>query len=264
MANSLAQYLDPNLLTPQAAAGTAAILTNQQATFWASLFQACNMLLGREIVDTTAAVLNLTVVRTSFKISGTMTATLPNGTFEGQRKIITVDSAASTPAMTLTVTTPDATTGYVCAGTFFMDTAGQEIEFQWTTPSGGTAAWRAIRVKRAGGVADNVVVGTTVLTGKNMWLRYNCSVTATVTSTGANALPNGSAVGEQIWITNTTAASTPVGSIDGTFTSGLAAAFTHCGAIGVVASATAVGDSCLLTWTGAAWDCVYQSGITFS
>lgn len=263
MANVISQYLDPNLLTPQAAAGTAQILSNQQAAFWAQLFTAANNGMGVETLDTTAANLTPGVGRTDLKVSGTMAFTLPNGTAEGQVKIVECISAASTPACTLTVTTPDATTGFVCAGAFFFDTVGQRITFKWMT-TGGTAAWRAIDIKRAGGAADNVVIGTTVLTNMNMWLRYNCSVTSTVSSTGTKALPNGSAVGEQIWIACSTAASIPAGSIDGVYTSGLAAAYTHAGAIGVVASATAVGDSCLLTWTGSAWDCVYQNGITFS
>ena len=265
MANALHQYLDPNLLTQQAASGKAQLIPDPAAAFWAKLFQSGNMLCGDQTIDTIATTVDLTVYRHRLAISGTMALTLGNGTFEGQRCLFTVESAASTPALTLTITTPDATTGFVCAGAFFFDTVGQELDLVWTTGiASGTGAWRATRIKRAGGVADNVVVGTTVLTAKNMWLRYNCSVTATVSSTGANALPNGSAVGEQCWLACTTAASTPVGSIDGTYTSGLAAAYTHAGAIGVVASATAVGDSALLTWSGSSWDVAYQSGITFS
>lgn len=212
MANSLSQYLDPNLLTPQAVAGTAQVPTNQQAAFWASLFQACNMLLGREIIDTTSSTINLSVLRTNLKISGTMAVTLPNGTFEGQRKIITVDSAASTPALTLTITTADATAGHVTNAAPVFWAAGQEAEYVWTTPSGGTAAWRCVRTVRAGTRA--VVVGTTVLTGDVMTLIYALSVTGTVSSTGTMAIPNGQVAGEQIHLTTPTAASIPVGNIN--------------------------------------------------
>lgn len=214
---------------------------------------------GNETETVTSGALSLTTPISYLSVTGSVAYTLASGTYSGQRKYIECTVAATTPVGTLTITNPESLTGFVCATAFAFDTVGQALELIWT----GTK-WRAMRVKRAGGAVDNVVIGTTVLTNKNLWLRYNCSVTGTVSSTGANALPNGSAVGEQIWITNTTAASTPIGNIDGVFTSGLAAPFTHCGAIGVVASATAVGDSCLLTWTGSAWDCVYQNGITFS
>lgn len=211
MANSLTQYLDPALLTQAAASGKASIIPDPSSAFWASLFQSANMLLGREIIDTTASTLNLTVMRTNLKISGTMTATLPNGTFEGQRKIITVDSAAASPALTLTVTTADATTGHVTTAAPVFNTAGQEIEYVWTTPSGGTAAWRAVRVVRAGSLP--VTVGTTVLTGQVMVAVYALSVTGSVSSTSTMAIPNGQVAGEVIHLVTPTANSIPSGSI---------------------------------------------------
>lgn len=258
MANSLTQYLDPNLLTPQAAAGTAQILSNQQASFWASLFQACNMVLGREIIDTTATTLNLTVMRTNLKISGTMTGTLPNGTFEGQRKIITVDSAATSPAFTLTITTADATTGHVTAASVLFDTAGQEIEYVWTTPSGGTAAWRAVRVVRAGVLA--VVVGTTVLTTNVLSAVYALSVTGTVHSTTTKGIPNGQVAGEVIHITTPTAASIPLGdiSITGTTVATGAAATSFAAINATSCEATFVWDPT------ASWQNVKLTTATFS
>jgi hypothetical protein len=57
---------------------------------------------------------------------------------------------------------------------------------------------------------------------------------------------------------------TPVGSIDGVFTGMIAEAYTHLGAIGVVASATVVGDCAVLEWTGSAWAVIYQNGCTLS
>jgi hypothetical protein len=121
-----------------------------------------------------------------------------------------------------------------------------------------------VRVQRAGGAADNVVVGTTVLTGLNLYLRYCLSITGTVSSTGTKGLPNGSAVGERCIVSNTTAASTPIGNIAGTFVSMGGTAYTDIGAIGVVTSTTVVGDCAVLEWTGSAWAVVYMNGVTLS
>lgn len=197
---------------------------------------------------------------TELTVSGTKAYTLAAPTVAGQRKRIICVSAAATPLGTLTITSPDDTAGYVCSSTFTFDTVGQGIELVATS----ALKWRAVRVQRAGGLVDAVVVGTTVLTGLNLWLRYCLSVTGTVSSTGTKALPNGSAIGERIIVTNSTAASTPVGSIDGTFTGMINEAYTHLGAIGVVASSTVVGDCALLEWTGSSWSVVFQNGCTLS
>jgi hypothetical protein len=163
--------------------------------------------------------------------------------------------AASTPAATLTVTSPDTTAGFICPATFFMDTIGQEVTFRATA----ALKWRVVQIKRAGGTADNVVVGTTAITNK-MWRVYGLSVTGTVNST----LPNGSCVGERITVVNTTAASTPIGGLAGTFVGGARAAYTALGAIGVVASTTVVGDMAELEWDGSAWNVLWQAGCTLS
>lgn len=207
-----------------------------------------------------AGALALDMYVTELTVSGTKAYTLAAPTVAGQRKRIVCVSAASTPLGTVTVSAPDTTTGFACSSVFTFDTVGQAIELQATAG----LLWRATRVQRAGGVVDAVVIGTTVLTGLNLWLRYCCSVTATVTSTGTKALPNGSAIGERIIITNSTAASTPIGNIDGVFTGMINEAYTHLGAIGVVASATVVGDCAVLEWTGSAWSVIYQNGCTLS
>jgi hypothetical protein len=207
-----------------------------------------------------AGALSLTAYVTELTVSGTVAYTLAAPTFAGQRKRIVCVSAASTPLGTVTVSSPDDTAGFVCASAFTFTDVGQAIELQATSG----LKWRATRVQRTGGAADAVVVGTTVLTGLNLWLRYCCSVTGTVSSTGTKALPNGSAVGERCIVTCSTAASTPIGSLDGTYTGMIAEAYTHLGAIGVVASATVVGDAAVLEWTGAAWAVVYQNGCTLS
>lgn len=207
-----------------------------------------------------AGALDLTMYITELTVSGTKAYTLAAPTVSGQRKRIVCVSAASTPLGTVTIASPDTTTGFACSSTFTFDTVGQAIELQATSG----LLWRATRVQRAGGAVDAVVVGTTVLTGLNLWLRYCCSVTGTVSSTGTKALPNGSSIGERCIITNSTAASTPVGSIDGVFTGMINEAYTHLGAIGVVASTTVVGDCALLEWTGTSWSVYYQNGCTLS
>lgn len=119
------------------------------------------------------------------------------------------------------------------------------------------------RANGAGG-AGYEIVDTTSLVGKVLWAQYCLSVDGTKSSTGNNALPNGSCVGERCAIINTTASNIPVGSIDGAFRGGLAAAYTHLGAIGVVASTTVTGDSALLEWDGTAWIVLWQTGCTLS
>lgn len=200
-----------------------------------------------------AGAISLTTFHTKIAVSGTMALTLANGTVAGQRKRISVESAAATPAATLTIATPDATAGYVCAATFFFDTAGQEITLLWT----GTA-WRCIEVKRAGGVANNVVVGTTVLTGLNMWKRYLLSVTGTVASTTTKGIPNGSAIGERIQVGVSTAATIPSGTISLTGITTLGAAATTLGTVGLTS------NYAVLEWDGAAWNLVGNSVLVLS
>lgn len=207
-----------------------------------------------------AGALSLASYSTELTISGTKAYTLAAPTVVGQRKRIVCVSAASTPLGTVTISAPDTTTGFACSSTFTFDTVGQAIELV-ATPG---LLWRCTRVQRAGGLVDAVVVGTTVLTGLNLWLRYCCSVTATVSSTGTKGIPNGSAVGERCIVTNSTAASTPVGSIDGVFTGLINEAYTHLGTIGVIASTTVIGDMAMLEWTGSSWSVVFQNGCTLS
>lgn len=207
-----------------------------------------------------AGALDLTKYATELTVSGTKAYTLAAPTYIGQRKRIVCVSAASTPLGTVTISSPDTTTGFVCSSTFTFTDVGQAIELIAVTG----LLWRCVRVQRQGGAVDAVVIGTTVLTGLNLWLRYCCSVTGTVSSTTTKGLPNGSAVGERCIVTCSTAASTPIGSIDGVFTGMINEAYTHLGAIGVVASATVVGDAAVLEWTGAAWAVIYQNGCTLS
>jgi hypothetical protein len=198
---------------------------------------------------------SLTKYVTELTVSGTKAYTLAAPTVAGQRKRIVCVSASNTPAGTLTITSPDDTAGFVCPATFFYDTAGQAIELIATSG----LKWRCTRVNRAGGTADNVVVGTTAITNK-LWRTYALSITGSVAST----LPNGAAVGEQINVICSTVALGGAGQLDGAFVGGAAVAYTHLGAFGVVASTTAVGDTALLEWDGTAWKVLYQNGTTLS
>lgn len=207
-----------------------------------------------------AGALDLTKMVTELTVSATKAYTLAAPTVAGQKKVIRCVAATSTPLGTVTISSPDDTAGFVCSTTFTFTDVGQAIWLEATT----ALKWRCVRVQRAGGAADAVVIGSTALTGLNLWLRYCCSVTGTVSSTGANALPNGSAVGERCIVTCSTAALSPVGSIDGVFKGMINESYTHLGAIGVVASATVVGDCAVLEWTGSAWSVLYQNGCTLS
>jgi hypothetical protein len=180
--------------------------------------------------------------------TGTKAFTLPDGDRAGLRKTFMVTSAGSTPVGTLTVTTPIAGQ----SATHVFDTAGQSITLLWDG-----SAWRITDKKRVGGAANNVVVGTTVLTGYDMWSTYNLSITGTVSSTTTRAIPDGSVEGETIWIRCSTAASIPAGSI------GLTAK-TLAGVAATAAAVNATTDYELLRWDGTAWQEILTSSVTLS
>jgi hypothetical protein len=217
-------------------------------------------LLATDSEVVTSGAISTTSLHTDLSVTGTQAYTLADGPagVAGMKKIIRCTVAATTPAGTLTIASPETLTGFVCSATFFFDTVGQMVELIWS----GTK-WRAHRIERAG-TSGTITVGTTVLTGKNLWKTYTLSVTNTVSSTGTQAFPNGSAMGEEALITNSAVSGTPVGSIDGVYTGFIAEAYTHLGAIGVIATASVTGDYALLRWTGAAWQVVNQSGCTLS
>ncbi len=202
-----------------------------------------------------AGACSLTRELTELTVGSTLAFTLAAPTYVTQRKRIRCVATSGTPAGTLTITGPDDTTGFVCPATFFFDVSGQEIWLEATS----ALKWRCIKTIRAGGSADNVVVGTTAITNK-LWARYCASATGAVNST----LPNGSSVGERIQIICSTAGLGAAGVFDGTYTGGAAVAYTHLGAIGVAASTTVSGDTALLEWNGLAWNVVFQTGCTLS
>lgn len=189
-----------------------------------------------------AGALSLTRVTTELSVDGTKAYTLAAPTTVNQTKRVVCVAATNTPAGTLTVSSPDDTTGFVCPATFFFDNVGQTLEFVATS----ALKWRCVRKIRAG--HKTLVVGTTVTTGIADMSHINLSVTGTVTSTGTKGIPAGAAVGEVLSIGCSTAALTPHGDIYCT------ALVSTLGATGnTLDDFTATTDNVLMTWTGAAW-----------
>ncbi len=237
-----------------------ASLTQEQmrqiGNFDAATITALNTDLGNtQDVDALSAdgALSLTRVRTTLAVTGTDAYTLAAPTLVNQRKIITCVLAASIPAATLTITSPDTTTGFACPATFFFDVVGQEIELVATS----ALLWRCVRVVRAG--TGLVTVGTTAITNK-LWARYNLSSTGAVGST----LPAGTVPGERVLLITKVSALGAVGTITGTFNGGIDTAYTTLAPFDTVASATAIGDMAHLEWNGAAWMVLNQSGLTLA
>ena len=197
-----------------------------------------------------AGALDLEQFFTELTVAGTMAFTLAAPTVAGQRKRITCVAATSTPLGTVTISSPDDTTGFVLPSTVVFSSVGQAIELVATTG----LKWRCVRSWRAGVVIP--VIGTTALTGRVLSHTYSCSVTGTVSSTGANALPNGLYPGDQCIVACSTAASTPIGNLNFTGVTLANVAATDLQAIG------ATTDTVTLTWNGAAWLVIANSGIT--
>lgn len=191
-----------------------------------------------------AGACSLSYLVTELTISGTKAYTLAAPTYAGQVKTVRCVAASNTPAGTLTISSPDTTTGFVCPATLFFDAAGQLVTFKATT----ALKWRAIAKIRTG--VKTLVVGTTDTTGIADMSHINLSVTGTVSSTTTKALPNGAAVGEVCLFTCSTAASTPHGTLGGTF-------LTKTGGAGTaVTDVTAITDMAVGIWNGAAWQLV--------
>jgi hypothetical protein len=201
---------------------------------------------------TAAGALSLSFYESTLAVSGTMAFTLAAPTVAGQKKRITCISAASTPLGTVTVTSPDTTTGFVLPSTLVFTAVGQSIELVATSG----LLWRANSLRRAG--VQILVVGTTVTTGMVLAQNYSLSVTGTVSSTtGSNrGVPNGLIPGEIIVVSQSTAASTPVGNIEGVFVTLANVTATDLQAWG------ATTDTCTLQWNGARWLVVTATGVT--
>jgi hypothetical protein len=217
---------------------------------------------GSEIETVTSGALSATMPVSYLSVTGSQAYTLPNGMTKGQRKLIYCTVAATIPAGTLTITTPSAVTGFVLSSTFFFDTVGQGLELYWDG-----VAWNGLRVLRAGGAANNVVVGTTTINTspvKNLWKTYNLSITGSQASSTTKGIPDGNAPGEIICVYVTNAASIPSGTItlSGTVPgSGVA----KLGGTGTLGTATATTHFATLVWdTTAGWTMLAGSTLTIT
>jgi len=189
-----------------------------------------------------AGALSLTREVTELSVDGTKAYTIAAPTRTGQRKTVRCVAATNTPLGTLTVSSPDDTTGFVCAASFLFNNVGQEIKLEATA----ALKWRCVQKKRVG--AKTLVIGTTDTTGIcNMEMLILTSTTGTVASLTTKGIPNGSAIGERIQITEITAAGTPHGDIAGTFQDHAGAAKT------ALDDFTVAKEGGTFVWTGAAW-----------
>lgn len=194
-----------------------------------------------------AGACSLTREVTELSVDGTKAYTIAAPTRVNQRKTIRCVAATNTPAGTLAVASPDTTTGFVCAASFFFTAVGQEITLQATSG----LLWRCIAKKRVG--TKTLVIGTTDTTGIcNMESLILTSTTGTVASLTTKGIPDGSAIGERIQITASVAGGTPHGDIAGAFLDHVGAAKT------ALDDFTVVKEGGTFTWTGAAWALVGQ------
>ncbi len=191
---------------------------------------------------TAPGALSLTITESRLSVDGTDAFTLAAPTYAGQRKVVVCVAAANTPAGTLTVSSPDTTSGFTCPATFFFDNIGQTLEFV-ATPA---LKWRCVKKVRTG--AKTLTVGTTVTTGIADMSHINLAVTGTVASTGTKGIPVGAAPGELLIVGCSTAGGTPHGDIFVT------AVRNGAGVAGnTLDDFTALTDQMLLQWTGAEW-----------
>ncbi len=201
-----------------------------------------------------AGALSLQTHVSELTVSGTLAFTLAAPTVAGQRKRIVCVSAASTPLGTVTITSPDDTTGFVCPSTMVFTAAGQAVELVATS----ALKWRVRMVNRAG--VQILVVGTTLTAGMVLAHNYSCSVTGTVSSTTAagRGIPNGLIGGDRCIVSCSTAASIPVGNVGFVGLTLANVAATNLADIG------ATTDTVTLEWNGAAWLVAANSGVTVS
>ncbi len=202
-----------------------------------------------ETETVTSGACSVTIPVTHLSCTGTQAFTLADGLFAGQEKIILCTVAATTPIGTLTIATPETTAGMVVSATHVFNAVNQSMHLVWS----GTK-WRVLRTNRAGAIAP--VCGTTVLTGFTLNRLYSLSVTGTVVSGTTKGVPDGQFPGDRCYVGCSVAASTPVGSIAGTYLTLANVAATDLQAIG------ATTDTVTLEWTGTAWLIVANSGVT--
>lgn len=248
MANSKTYRIDPNNFQATALDGTAELPADKDATFYTKAIQNANQRGGYEVVDTTATSLAVDVYESKLTISGTMTATLPDGTFVGQRKLVTVTSGASIPALTLTVTTPETLAGFVCPATFLLAVAGQNIEFEWAS----TGKWRCISMNRYAGGSPVYTANAIAAPGAiDPNRRFH---TLAVDGTDAFTLADGSYIGQLVTCFALAGTNIPVGTITPATPLGYA----------TVSGIGALGDTVTFMWVGSGWVVIESNGCTFT
>lgn len=190
----------------------------------------------------TSGALSASVDVSYLSVTGTQAYTLPNPTFAGQKRSIECSVAATSPAGTLTITTPF--TGE--QATYFFDTVLQRIDFVAKTISAGVFGWHLTAKRRVGNTLAALVVGTATIALSDLHEFQNLSVTGTV----ASALAAGNMPGERMYFYVSAAASTPSGTITGTFQTkvgGTSVAWGHTTPINATTAYVGV------EWNGAAW-----------
>lgn len=198
-----------------------------------------------------AGALSLTEYITELTVSGTKAYTLAAPTTANQKKRIVCVAATSTPLGSVTISSPDTTTGFVCPAVHTFTAVGQALELVATAG----LLWRIRPGTQRAGV-QILVIGTTLTAGLTLAHTYSCSVTGTVSSATTKALPDGLFPGDQCIVACSTAALTPIGNITFTGLTLANVAATDLQAIG------ATTDTVTLTWNGAAWLVIANSGIT--
>lgn len=202
----------------------------------------------------TAGSASLSVSTSYLSTTGTKAYTQGNGTFTGQRKCFEEITAATSPAGTLTITTPAGSE----SATHVFNAIGQRFCDEWNG-----VGWHTIEKHRAG--HETFVVGTTLTAGHDMAATDDLSVTGTVVSTTTKALPNGSVPGEVVHLDVTTAASTASGTLGFAGTSVVGVAVTS--AAGIGNGATDKTFVLVMLWDGASWQIIYlgtNTGVTIS
>lgn len=199
--------------------------------------------LGPDVEDVSApGALSLDYETTRLSVDGTDAFTLAAPRYAGQIKRVVCIAAANSPLGTLTVSSPDDTSGFTCPATFLFTDKGQTLVFEGTP----ALKWRCIQKVRTG--AKTVVVGTTELTGIADMQHLNLSIDGTKTSTGTKGIPVGAAPGEILVVGCSAAANTPHGDIYCTAVRNTAGT-----AGNTLDDFTAVTDHVVMMWTGAEW-----------
>lgn len=196
---------------------------------------------------TDSGTINATTEITTLAVTGTDAYTLSDGLYVGQRKIVRCISASGSPVGVITPTTVSAawSQGTIPA-TLTMNTAGQEVTYEWQSDG-----WAVVAIKQAG-------VEVVAHTGTSNPLVAIHQLTVSGTDDGI--IPSGMFTGQMDYWTVTTATATPIQSISGLFYDEDGSA----DGIDVNFNPAAAGDNVLLRWSGTRWFMVNHINATIS